>query len=170
MELDNSYVTINLDAIEANFNAISKKAGNAVMAVIKADGYGHGAVEIARLLQGKCAFFGLASISEALQLRRAGITAPLLVLGHTPVSAFPEAIQEGIRVTIFHYETAVALSEEAVRQDKTAYFHFAVDTGMSRLGFQVTEEHADTCAALRGCPVCKWRACSATLPRQTAAI
>ncbi len=152
MELDNSYVTINLDAIEANFNAISKKARNAVMAVIKADGYGHGAVEIARLLQGKCAFFGLASISEALQLRRAGITAPLLVLGHTPVSAFPEAIEEGIRVTIFHYETALALSQEAVRQNKTAYFHFAVDTGMSRLGFQVTEEHADLCAAIARLP------------------
>ena len=152
MELENSYVTINLDAIEANFDAISKKAGSAVMAVIKADGYGHGAVEIARLLQGKCAFFGLASISEALQLRRAGITAPLLVLGHTPVSAFPEAIEEGIRVTIFHYETALALSQEAVRQNKTAYFHFAVDTGMSRLGFQVTEEHADICAAIAGLP------------------
>ena len=152
MELENSYVTINLDAIEANFSAISKKAGNAVMAVIKADGYGHGAIQMARLLQGKCAFFGLASISEALHLRRAGITEPLLVLGHTPISAFPEAIQENIRVTIFHYETALALSQEAVRQDRTAYFHFAVDTGMSRLGFQVTEENAALCAAIAGLP------------------
>lgn len=152
MVYDNSYVTVNLDAISENFEAIRQKAGNAVMAVIKADAYGHGAVQIARLLQGKCAFFGLATLSEALQLRQAGIREPLLVLGHTPVCAFPEAVREDIRVAVYQYDAALALSQEAVRQNKTAYLHFAVDTGMSRLGFQPTEENADICAAIASLP------------------
>ncbi len=152
MKFDNTYVTIDLDAIAANFRAIREKAGVPVMAVIKADAYGHGAVQVARQLEGECAFFGVSSMLEAIELRQAGLTTPILVLGHTRTAAFEVAIRENIRPTIYRYEDAVALSQEAVKQGKTAPFHFAVDTGMSRLGFQVTEADADLCAEIAKLP------------------
>ncbi len=152
MNFDNTYVKIDLDAIEANIGAIRSRVGVDVMAVIKADAYGHGAIQVARLLQDKCAFFGVSSALEALELRRAGLYNPILILGHTPVSAFPALVQAEIRPTIFHYEDAVALSAAAVRCEKTAAFHFAVDTGMSRIGFQATEGDADLCAKIAALP------------------
>ena len=152
MNFDNTYVSIDLDVISANFDRIAAKAGTPVMAIIKADAYGHGAVQVGRLLEKKCSFFGVSSMLEALELRQAGLETPILILGQTPVSAFPEALSLGIRPAIFHYEAAQALSAEAVRQGITAPFHLAVDTGMSRLGFQATEESADICAKIAGLP------------------
>ena len=152
MNFDNTRVKIDLDAIELNFDAIRKKAGVPVMAIIKADAYGHGAIQVARLLQNKCAFFGVSSMLEAMELRQAGLSTPILILGHTPVNAFSTAIIHGIRPAIFHYEDALALSEAAVHLGKTAPFHFAVDTGMSRLGFQATEAAADLCAKIAALP------------------
>ena len=81
MNYDNTYVEIDLDAIDANFDAIRAKAGVQVMAIVKADAYGHGAIQIARLLEDKCSFFGVSSIAEALELRQAGLTTPILFLG-----------------------------------------------------------------------------------------
>ena len=153
MNFDNTRVKIDLDAIERNFDAVREKAGVPVMAVIKADAYGHGAVPIARLLQNRCAFFGVSSMLEALELRRAGLRTPILILGHTPVHAFPTAIIENIRPTIYRYEDAVALSEAAQSIGVTAPFHIAVDTGMSRIGFQVTEENVDLCAKIANLPL-----------------
>ena len=152
MNFDNTYVSIDLDTISANFDRIAAKAGTRVMAVIKADAYGHGAIQVAKLLQKKASFFGVSSMLEALELRQAGLDNPILILGHTPVSAFPDAIRLGIRPAIFHYDDAVALSQEAVRQEIIAPFHFAVDTGMSRLGFQVSAESADICAKIAQLP------------------
>ncbi len=152
MNFDNTYLKIDLDAIDQNFENVRRKAGVPVMAIVKADAYGHGAVQIARLLQGKCAFFGVSSMLEAMELRRADIREPILILGQTPVSAFPTAIREGIRPAIFHYEDALALSQAAQAQHATAPFHFAVDTGMSRIGFQATAESADLCARISGLP------------------
>jgi len=152
LNFDSTRVKIDLDAISANFDAIREKAGVPVMAVIKADAYGHGAIQVARLLQDKCAFFGVSSMLEATELRRAGLTNPILILGHTPVKAFDAAIREGIRPTIFRYEDASALSEAAVAAGMDAPFHFAVDTGMSRIGFQVTEEDAGICAEIAKLP------------------
>ena len=152
MNFDNTYVKIDLDAIAHNIDTVRSKVGVDVMAVVKADAYGHGAVQVARLLQDKCAFFGVSSILEAMELRRAGVYNPILILGHTPIPAFPTLIQAEIRPTIYHYDGAVALSRAAVAQGKTAAFHFAVDTGMSRIGFQVTEEDADICAKIAQLP------------------
>ena len=152
MNFDSTRVKIDLDAISANFDAICAKAGVSVMAVIKADAYGHGAIQVARLLQDRAAFFGVSSMLEATELRRAGLTTPILILGHTPVKAFPTAIREGIRPTIFRYEDAVALSDAAVAEGVCAPFHFAVDTGMSRIGFPVTEEAADICVRIAALP------------------
>jgi len=149
---DSTWVTIDLDAIDQNFDAIRKKGGCDIMTIIKADAYGHGAIPIARLLQEKSAFFGVSSISEALELRKAGLTIPILILGYTPVSNYETAITQGIRPAIFHWEDALALSEAAIRCGQAAPFHFAVDTGMSRIGFQVTDEAADLCSRIAGLP------------------
>lgn len=143
---DNTYVTVDLDAIAHNIEAVRKKAGVPVMAVVKADAYGHGAIPVAKLLENKCAFFGVSSISEALELRSAGIRTPILILGHTPSSAFSLAIEQDIRPSIFSLDGAWKLSEEAQKLNKTAKFHFAVDTGMSRIGFPLCEASADECA------------------------
>ncbi len=152
LTFDSTYVMIDLDAIAANFDAVCQKTGVPVMAVVKADAYGHGAVQVARLLQDKCAFFGVSSILEALELRQAGLTAPILILGRIPTAALPIAVREDVRPTIFHYDDALALSQEAQRQGKTAPFHFAVDTGMSRIGLQPTEAAADLCQKIAALP------------------
>ena len=152
MNYDNTYVEIDLDAISANFDAIQKKAGVKVMAIVKADAYGHGAIQIARLLEEKCSFFGVSSVAEALELRQAGLSKPILILGYTPVETFHLIIPQHIRPAIFRFEDAEMLSKEAVRQGVSVPFHFAVDTGMSRLGFQATEESADLCAAIAKLP------------------
>ena len=143
---DNTYVTVDLDIIEKNIDAVSRKAGVPVMAVIKADAYGHGSVPVAKLLEDKCAFFGVSSISEALELRQAGIETPILILGHTPSAAFAQAIEHDIRPAIFSLDGAKALSYEAQKLGRSARFHFAVDTGMSRIGFPLCEASADACA------------------------
>ena len=148
MKFDNAHITIDLDIIAENFRRIQKKVGVPVMAVIKADAYGHGAIQIARLLQDHCAFFGVSSMLEALELRNAGITTPILILGQIPTSAFSTAIKQGIRPSIFRYEDALALSETARRLGVEAPFHLVVDTGMSRIGFQATEEEADVCGRI----------------------
>ena len=148
VQFDNTAVTIDLDAITANFQAVSDKAGVPVMAIIKADAYGHGAVTVARQLQAGCAFFGVSSMAEALELRKAGIAKPILILGRMSSVAYATAISQGIRPTIFRYEDALELSKAAQALDVDAPFHLAVDTGMSRIGFQVAEADADVCAQI----------------------
>lgn len=152
MQFDNTQLLIDLDAIDGNLEAVREKTGKLVMAVIKADAYGHGAVQVARRLEKKCAFFGVSSILEAMELRQAGISIPILILGYTPVRAFPTAVKQGIRPTIFHYDDAAALSRAAVEAGVCAPFHFAVDTGMSRIGFQATREDAAVCARIAALP------------------
>ena len=153
MHYDNTQVIIDLDAIEKNIDAVREKAGLPVMAIVKADAYGHGAIQVARLLKDKCAFFGVSSMLEAMELRRAGLDNPILILGYTPVSAFPTAVRNGIRPSIFHYEDALALSRTAVELGVSkAPFHFALDTGMSRIGFQATTAAADQCARIARLP------------------
>lgn len=152
MSFYNTCVNIDLDAISHNFSAVRQKAGIPVMAVVKADAYGHGAVPIATLLEPQCAMFGVSSMQEALELRHARIQKPILILGHTPQDAYREAISLGIRPAIFHWEDALALSQAAQELKMAAPFHFAVDTGMSRIGFQVTEGDANLCAKIAALP------------------
>ena len=152
MEFSNTYAKIDLDAIVGNYQNIRKKAGVPVMAIIKADAYGHGAVPVAKVLSPYCGFFGVSSIAEALELRNAGVTQPILLLGHTHPALFAQVVEKDIRPAVFNYGDAKALSDEAVRQGKTAKCHIALDTGMSRIGLQVTEESADICAAIAALP------------------
>ena len=152
MTTDNSYVKIHLDQLRANFQALQEKAGVPVMAVVKADAYGHGAVPVARMLEEFCAFYGVSAMQEALELRNAGLKKPILILGPTHPAHFEKAIRLGIRPTIFRYEDGALLSQAAQKLGIDAPFHFAVDTGMGRIGFQVSEESADICAQIAALP------------------
>ena len=152
MELANTYLKIDLDAIAYNYRAIQKKVGVPVMAIVKVNAYGHGAIQVSRHLQEQCDFFGVSSVAEGLELRRNGITKPILILGYTPTGAYPILVKEKIRPTIFRYEDAVALSQEATAQGACIPFHFALDTGMSRIGFQATAESAALCAKIAKLP------------------
>ena len=145
MNYGRTYAQIDLSAICHNIEAIREKitAHVKLLIVIKADAYGHGAVEVAKAVQDRCDFFGVASVSEGAELCKAGIQKPILVLGYTDEHEFRMAVEYGIRPTIFTMQQAKALSDEAVRQGKTAPFHVAVDTGMSRIGVQVNEESAE---------------------------
>ena len=138
---------IDLDAVEYNCNNVRAKLpdGCRLLGVIKADAYGHGAVELAHLLDGKCDFFGVACIEEAVELKKAGVKAPILILGYVDPNVYDLVVKYDVRIPIFSMESAVALSDEAVRQGKTVPFHFCIDTGMSRIGFQVNEQSADIC-------------------------
>ena len=152
MEFSNSYVVVDLDVILSNYRHICKKAGAPVMAIIKADAYGHGAVAVANALKSECPFFGVSSVAEALELRNAGINQPILLLGHTHSGMYDAVVSHELRVAIFNEEDAKALSQEATKQGKTAYVHLCVDTGMSRIGFQATEEAADICKEIAALP------------------
>lgn len=145
---------INLNALEANIAAIRQKIGpdTKLLGVIKADAYGHGAAYIGRRYEKNFDFYGVACIEEALELRRAGVTLPILVLGPVFPDDFSRAVEQNVRLPIFSMEAAKALSAEAVRQGKQVPFHFALDTGMSRIGFQVNEESADICKAICDLP------------------
>lgn len=152
MEHSNNYARIDLDILKENMRIIKQQAKTAVLLVVKADAYGHGAVRVAKHLRGDYAFLGVSSISEALELRNAGLDKPIIILGHTPVSAYHQCIRQGIRPAIFRYEDALELSRQAQKLQMRAPFHFAVDTGMSRIGFQATEEDADICGKIAALP------------------
>ncbi len=146
-ELEGQYfrvtANINLDAICNNILNTKKLIGNStkIMAIIKADGYGHGAVPIARALEqiGVDAY-GIAIIEEGVELRNAGINKPLLILGYTPKEQYRQLVQYDITQTIFQLCSAEDLSREAIRQNRIANVHIKIDTGMSRIGFSDTEE------------------------------
>ena len=139
---------INLDVIGENLNIIKSgiPSGVKVLAVVKADAYGHGAVTVAQYLSGKVDMFGVASLEEALELRNHGISEPVLVLGYTSPSDYKTIAENDITVTIYDSSDAEKLSETALSLGKTAKLHIKTDTGMSRLGFQTNEKSAaDIC-------------------------
>ena len=135
---DRSCVEIDLSALEHNFSEIRRvtREGTDIMAVVKADAYGHGALEIAdALLKAGASGLCLATIDEAVELRQRGITAPMMTLGFTDVSRFGDAVRYDVDQAVYSYETARAISDEAVKQGKSARIHIKLDTGMGRIGF-----------------------------------
>ena len=135
---------IDLDAIEYNMEMIRKNVSEEtkMMAVMKTDGYGHGATPIAKLLDTKEYMWGcaVATHDEAILLKTAGIKKPILVLGCVFPEDREEMIKNDIRMTCYTEERAKAVSELAVSMNKKAYIHIKLDTGMSRLGFPVNQE------------------------------
>ena len=148
MDYQRVYAKIDLDAIEHNIMLVKQKISDKtkLLLVVKADAYGHGAAVIAKEFEAIADYFGVAEINEALELRAAGIKKPILILGYTSPHCYKTALQNDITLTIFRYENVETLSKTAKALNKTAKIHFAVDTGMSRIGFCVSEEEADTAA------------------------
>lgn len=138
---------INLDAAAYNLknmkNNLEKETR--IIAVVKTDGYGHGAVPIARMAEELDYIWGfaVATIEEAVMLRREGVQKPILVLGFVFPDGYEDAVRYDIRLAVFKLSMARQLSEEAVRQGKTAYLHIKVDTGMGRIGFPDDGDSAD---------------------------
>lgn len=139
---DRVWAEIDLDAIYHNVAAAKAltKAGTKLMAVIKADGYGHGAVPLAEVLDPLADAYGVAIVEEGIELRQAGITKPILVLGYTPESLYELMLRYDIIATIYTREMAASLSETALRLEKRAKVHIKLDTGMSRIGFLPNQE------------------------------
>lgn len=141
------YAQINLDAIKENIANTKKILNNdtKIMAIIKADGYGHGSVQVAECLaKNGVDAFGVAIIEEGVVLRKRGITNPILILGYTSDYQYAELIQYELTQTVFKYSMAEAISEMAVALNKTAKIHIKIDTGMSRIGFPDNEESIET--------------------------
>lgn len=144
------HADIDLDAVLFNFEQMSKNIpkGTKIMAVVKTDAYGHGAVPLAELLEPYEYLWGFATatVDEAMELRYAGIKKPILILGYTFPECYPQIVKYDIRQTVFQLNMAEELSKEAVRQNKKAYVHIKLDTGMGRIGYQTSEEALqDTC-------------------------
>jgi len=135
---------VDLNAIQHNLLEVRKKLppNTKLMVIIKADAYGHGAVPLAQAIgdSGKIDAYGVAIIEEAVELREVGIEKPILILGYTPKEQYDLVVKYEVAQTVFQFEMAEALSEEAKRQDKTAIIHIKLDTGMSRIGFADTIE------------------------------
>lgn len=137
---------IDLDAIAYNMTNIKSKAGKetGIIGIIKADAYGHGSVEISKvILENGADWLAVAVVDEGINLRKNGIAAPILLLGYTPELRLEDVVNNGFIQTVYTYETAKKLSDVAVRLGKTAVIHIKIDTGMGRIGYRVNEASAD---------------------------
>lgn len=137
---------IDLDAVAYNIKNIRKKVKKEtmIMGVVKADAYGHGAVEVSKvLLYNGADWLGVAMIDEAVQLRKNNIMVPILILGYTPEAEIEDVVRYDIIQTVFSYEMAKMVSDAAVKLGKTAKIHIKVDTGMGRIGFIPEENIGD---------------------------
>ncbi|MBQ7118002.1 MAG: alanine racemase [Clostridia bacterium] len=149
-----TYREIDLKAIEHNFSLLSEKVADGVKkcAVIKADAYGHGAVPVARVLEGKADYFAVACFDEAMELRQAGISLPILILSYTCPEFFGEIIENDITATVYSLNDALLLNEKAEEKGKRATVHIALDTGMSRIGFSLSGDSAEKIKQIAALP------------------
>ncbi len=156
MEKYRVYAGIDLDAVRYNMESMHKniKEDAKMIAVVKTNGYGHGAMRISREVEDLPYLWGyaVATVDEAKELLADGRTKPILILGITFPDQFESIVEEDIRPAISGFAAAKALSEVAVSKEKMCSIHIAVDTGMSRIGFQVTEESADIIAQIAALP------------------
>jgi alanine racemase len=142
-EIRPAWIEVDLDAISSNASLISSMVGDrtAVMAVVKANGYGHGAVEVAGAsLEGGASWLGVAVLSEGVELRRAGIRAPVLILGYTPDEQAQEVVENGLSQAVWTPSGVEALVRAEDRVGKPALIHLKIDTGMARVGARAGEE------------------------------
>lgn len=138
----NTHAQISLDAIKHNISEIRKLLALNVkfMAVVKANAYGHGSAAVSRAaVEAGADCLAVANLREALELREAGITHPILILTESPTSVMDEITQYNLTQTIYSFSEAKALSEEAKRRKKTARVHIKIDTGMGRVGVPPSE-------------------------------
>ena len=131
------WAEVDLDAIRTNVQQLQKHLGKGVKtcAVIKADGYGHGALALAETLEDLADYYAVATMEEAMELRLHQVDKPVLILGYVHASQAEAAIRQEISLTVFNLEMAQQISDAAVRLHRKARIHIKVDTGMSRIGF-----------------------------------
>ena len=148
-------VLIDLEALRNNYRLVKEHVPSTVqvMCVIKADGYGHGMLEVAQALsEAGAQHFAVAIAEEGVQLRENGIEGEILVLGAATPRAAAEAIRYSLSQTVFTPEMIHLLEKEAVRLQKDAKVHIKLDTGMNRIGLRTTEEAKAVAKALQECP------------------
>jgi alanine racemase len=142
-KMERIYAKINMGAIAHNIKLIKSRIGESrLMLIVKADGYGHGAAAMAKAFEAEADYFAVAELGEAMELRHAGVRKPVLILGYTPPVLYEKALENDISLTVFSLDTVRVLSEKAAAAGKKACVHFAVDTGMGRIGWQVCEQDA----------------------------
>lgn len=145
--LRRTWADISLDAIEYNFHHVKKFVGDtAVMAVVKADAYGHGDRVTAPLLESAGAdWFGVSNLDEALSLRESGVTKPILILGNTPPDCACRLARHNITQTVYSLDYGKELSAAAQRDNVKIDIHIKLDTGMGRIGFPANENRFEEC-------------------------
>ena len=144
------YATVDLDAVVSNMKSMREAlpASTGIMGVVKADGYGHGAVPVARAMDPYVEGYAVSNIDEGISLRRHGIKKPILILGVTHSQRFEDLLRYDIQPAMFRLKEAKELSELAAEQGKKAKIHLALDTGMSRIGMQPDRESAKEAAQM----------------------
>lgn len=138
--IDLDAIAYNMEQMHRNIDAKTKMIG-----VVKTDGYGHGAIPVARMLEAYEYVWGFATatLDEAVLLRKSGIRKPILVLGCIFPDQFEEMLEHEIRMTVYQEEQMQELSDLAVQLERQAYFHVKLETGMSRLGFAPTDDSVE---------------------------
>ena len=146
-EYNRVYAKIDLDAAAYNMEQMKNRIGGGarLIAVVKTDAYGHGAVPLAEVFEKLDYVWGyaVATLDEGIVLRKHGIKKPILVLGCVFPDQYDDMVRNEIRAAVYMEEMAGKIAEAAERAGKKAYIHIKVDTGMGRIGFPVTEESAD---------------------------
>jgi alanine racemase len=139
------WAEVDLDKLAHNMREIRRNAvSKDIIAVIKADGYGHGALDIApTLLENGATRIAVAVLNEAVELRRGGIEEPIMVLGFTPPSQIDMLLRYDIEQTVYSYDLAKEISQLSKKKNKVAKIHIALDTGMGRIGFLPNDESAE---------------------------
>lgn len=152
-----TWAEISLNAIEHNYNVIRNKVADdtKVCCVIKADGYGHGAVELSQVYEKLGAdFFAVSNIDEGIEIRKGGSKLPIVILGYTPVSEAKNLAKYNISQAVFSLEYAKELSKKCVEDDCICKMHIKVDSGMSRIGFMCQEFPRDEYSIEEICEAC----------------
>ncbi|MGB9639814.1 MAG: alanine racemase [Anaerolineales bacterium] len=147
-----TWVEVDLDAIRMNVKNVLALKNSRVMAVVKADGYGHGAIAVAKAaLQAGASWLGVARFEEAMELRTAGIQAPILLLGYLPPQKIALTIQYNISMTVWREDQVQTIATVADHLQSTAKLHLKIDSGMSRIGAQ-PEEVLPVCESIASHP------------------
>lgn len=139
------FAEISLNNIRHNIDQVKSciPEGVRLLVVIKANAYGHGATEVAKYLEGEVDYYAVATVEEAVELRKEGVRTPMLVLGYTSPSQFAESVRNDVTMAIYNLDEARELNRVAGEIGKKAIVHAAVDTGMTRIGFHPDESGAD---------------------------
>lgn len=153
-EYDRTYAQVNLQAIRHNIKEARRniQPETKIMAVVKANAYGHGAVPVSLALQDLVDAYGVAMIEEALELREAGIDKMILILGYTGEDWYDQLVEHHISQTVYTFDMAKKLSDVAVSMGRKTPIHIKVDTGMGRIGFAPTEQSADVVKEIESLP------------------